>query len=124
MRTHVLIAVLTLTGCAQTPGKGNMALVGPMPSAGIVDVTTAYAAVAVVPEMPIGSTPLGEVTGASCKNSLLDPPATNEKALVQLREKAALMGATAVYGVRYEPDPLPVAKNCWQIINATGYAVK
>ncbi|MBN9078512.1 MAG: hypothetical protein J0H84_20075 [Rhizobiales bacterium] len=125
---HFSIMLLcALTGCAaDTPGKSDTALIGPLPSAGIVQTTTAYQSITVTEAAPTGATLLGKVTGTACKNSMFDPPPTKETAVIQLRQKAANMGASGVYGITYGTDPNPVSKNCWAIITATGtaYSVK
>lgn len=126
MKKVTVIAILALAGCSQTPGQGTMALVGPLPSAGIIETTAAYQSVAVAEAVPAEAVTLGPVTGTSCKNSLLDPAPSQESALIQVREKAAAMGATGVHSIAYGTDPNPISKNCWAIITATGtaYAVK
>jgi hypothetical protein len=117
----ILSALLALAGC-NTPGRGTLSTIGPLPSAGVVATTPAYKNVVISTAIPLGAKVLGPVKGTACKNSLLDPAPTKADADIQLRQKAADMGATGVANVSYGSDSGAVFKNCWSIINATGTA--
>ncbi|EHK56799.1 hypothetical protein [Allomesorhizobium alhagi] len=123
-RTIMLAAACAvLAGCTQTPGKGNLAVIGPLPAAGIVNTNAAQVGtVAVAATVPAGAFDLGEVDGTSCKNSLLDPAPTEEKALVQLKQKAADRGANGVAAIKYDKGGLSYSTNCWSTVTAIGRA--
>lgn len=124
MRKFGLILCLALTGCAQTPGKGTLAVIGPMPAAGIVAVDDATQTVMISTTVPDGAETLGVVEGLSCRNSAFDPAPTEEKANEQVRQKAAAMGATGVANLTYERGGTSFATNCWSTIKATGTAYR
>lgn len=115
---------IALAGCAQTPGKGEMALVGPLPAAGIVHASPETQSLPIVNTIPDGATVLGSVEGLSCRNSILDPVPTQEKANDQLRQKASSMGATGIAAVSYERGGTSLVTNCWSTIAATGTAYR
>jgi uncharacterized protein YbjQ (UPF0145 family) len=127
MKRLVLLAAACalLAGCTQTPGKGNLAVIGPLPAAGIVNTNaTQVGTVALAASIPAGAFDLGEVDGTSCKNSLLDPAPTEAKALIQLKQKAANLGATGVAAVKYENGSLSYVTNCWATVRASGRAFR
>ena len=118
-------ACAIVAGCSQTPGKGDLAMVGPLPAAGIVNTNTEQtASVTVAAAMPAGATDLGAVEGTSCKNSMIDPAPTEAKALEQLKQKAANAGATGVAAVNYERGGTSFVTNCWSTVKATARAFR
>jgi hypothetical protein len=119
MRYIVLLAVGLLGGCAQTPGTGTGAIIGPLPAAGIVQTSADS-----VDVPPPGSVEIGTVEGLSCRNSALDPAPTEEKANAQIREKAMAMGATGAARIRYERGGTSFVTNCWSTVKATGIAFR
>jgi hypothetical protein len=124
MRSIVLLAVGLLVGCAQTPGTGTGAIVGPLPAAGIVETSPDSAGIQIVDVLPAGAVEIGAVEGLSCRNSALDPAPTEEKATAQVRQKAKAMGATGVAGIRYERGGTSFVTKCWSTIKATGTAFR
>ncbi|NGO54213.1 hypothetical protein [Allomesorhizobium camelthorni] len=118
-------ACAVLAGCTQTPGKGNLAVIGLLPAAGIVKTNdTQVGTVVVAATIPEGAFDLGEVDGTSCKNSLLDPAPTEAKTLIQLKQKAANLGAAGVAAVKYDKGGLSYVTNCWSTVRATGRAFR
>ena len=119
-RVLIAAACATLAGCSQTPGKGDLAVIGPLPAAGIVNThTTQTAPIVVADALPAGSTDLGAMEGTSCKNSMIDPAPTEAKALEQLKQKAADVGATGVAAVTYKRGGTSFVTNCWSTVKAT-----
>lgn len=67
---------------------------------------------------------VGAVTATSCKNKTWEPPATRGDALLQLRIKAAELGANALTNVLFDEQGTDAwGTNCWQSITASADAV-
>lgn len=118
-------ACAILTGCSQTPGKGELVVTGPLPAAGIVSANTEQtASITVAAAMPAGAADFGEIDGTSCKNSMIDPAPTEAKALEQLKQKAANAGAIGVSAVTYKRGGTSFMTNCWSTVKATARAYR
>lgn len=119
------LGALTVAGCQTNPDTGSQTIIGPTAAAGVVSVDTAQtASIAVVDAPPEGSADLGQVEGTSCRNNPADPTPTEERALAQLKQKAATMGATGVTAVTYKKGGTSFATNCWSTVTATGRAFR
>ncbi|MER9768865.1 hypothetical protein NKJ09_22695 [Mesorhizobium sp. M0189] len=127
MNRNIVICLISfgLVGCAQAPGKGVGAVIGPLPAAGIVAADPVqFSAITVSDTVPGDRTIVGELQGTSCRNSAFDPAPTEAAALTQLKQKAATAGATGVAGVTYKTGGLSLTKNCWAVIVANGQAYR
>lgn len=120
----IAFAAISLHGC-QSPGKGTLAVVGPLPNAGIVETSDAtVSSVLVTDALPEGAVEIGSVEGRDCKNSLLDPAPSKDDAISQVRQKAFEMGATGIHSVTFGTDENPTSMNCWATIRAAAVAYR
>ncbi len=68
---------------------------------------------------------LTHIEAYSCKHLIWDPPASKNDALIQLRTKAAELGADGVIDVTFDKQGTDTfGTNCWESVYVGGMAVK
>ena len=76
-------------------------------------------------EVPHVAEYLGPIEAYSCKNFIIDPPASGGDALQQLRVKAVQMEAGAIIDVNFDQRGTDAwGTNCWESVQASGMAVR
>jgi hypothetical protein len=86
--------------------------------------TTRAPSLLVYESTPPGYAEIGEVEATDCKNNIVDPEPTRDRALAQLKFKALAMNADAVSAVSYDGSVINLWQNCWASVTARGKALK
>jgi hypothetical protein len=118
MKRYCLCLVIALSGCGTPPGVNsdvpNVAYAGisrPVPAAqDDIEIIATNSDIA------------NPVSGVSCKNKLWDPAPSEENATLLMKNEAKNKGFNAIHSVTVKPLAGAVVINCWQAIEAKGFA--
>ncbi len=119
MKRICLCLAVVLSGCGTPPGVNS-----DVPNVAYAGLTRPVPAVQDDIEIIASATDTSvPVSGVSCKNKLWDPAPSKENAMQLMKNDAKEKGFNAVHSVTVNSVAGAVVINCWQAIEAKGFAV-